>query len=50
MVKEIAVLQMRLLFKKATASVAENFAYAVKKKYNLLLSGDMTPITSQIQE
>ena len=37
MIEEIAVLEMRLLFKKATSSVATNFADAVQKKHQLNL-------------
>ena len=35
MIEDIAVLEMRLLFKKATASVAKSFSDAVKKTYGL---------------
>ena len=37
MLSETAVLEMRLLFKKASESVTQNFTAAVKKKYGLQL-------------
>ena len=41
MLSEIAVLEMRLLFKKASESVTQNFTAAVKKKFYLqLITGD----------
>ena len=35
MVQEIASLEMRLLFKQASASLAKNFSNEVKRKYGL---------------
>ena len=45
-IQEIAVLEMRLLFKKATTSVAKNFADCVKQKYGLEI--DQTHLCSRL--
>ena len=37
MIEEIAILEMRVLFKQATESVAKNFASSIKSKYGLEL-------------
>ena len=37
MIEEIAILEMRVLFKQATESVAKNFASSIKNKYGLEL-------------
>ena len=49
MVEEIAVLEMRVLFKQATASVAKNFSAQVKRKYGLELD-ETHSFTRLIQE